>query len=219
MPETSLLSPAQPSLRDRVNAHGSPSAAYVQQIAADFSILQGPDIADIAHFLCMLHGRHPGVVDHAATKTAEPAARDWLVEAMDAFTAERAFLNKLTVAAGPISGVGNDDQSNATVLAQRKALELLSQSDRKGCALGASFALVQDWKSIRPLLEKIALKLNIEPRADILPSIEATEALQAELSQSASIERAINFGVDQILSQHRGLWQLLAARHNARAQG
>ena len=84
--------------------------------------------------------------------------------------------------------------------------------------MGASFALVQDWKSIRPLLEKIALKLNTQPRTDILPSIESTEALQADLSQSAGVERAINFGVDQILSQHRGLWQLLAARRNARAR-
>ncbi len=200
-------------------AHGTQSASYVEAIESDFTTLSGADIADIAHFLCVLHGRHPGVVDHAATKTADVIAREWLVEAMDGFSAERAFLTTLTVAAGPISGVRSEDQSNATVLAQRKALEMLSQSDRNGCALGASFALVLDWQAIRPLLEKVAIKLGIEPRKAILPSAEATHVLNAELSQSSAVERAINFGVDQILTQHRGLWQLLEARKNARNAG
>ncbi|GAB5481571.1 MAG: hypothetical protein Pars92KO_13280 [Parasphingorhabdus sp.] len=201
---------------DHVAEHGTQSASYIETIESDFTALSGADIADIAHFLCVLHGRHPGVVDHAATKTADVVAREWLVEAMDGFSAERAFLTTLTVAAGPISGVRTEDQSNATVLAQRKALEMLSQSDRNGCALGASFALVLDWQAIRPLLEKVAVKLSIEPRKAILPSAEATRVLNTELSQSSAVERAINFGVDQILTQHRGLWQLLEARKNAR---
>lgn len=216
MPETSLIPSARPSLMDHATEHGSASATYVQTINNDFSTLSGSDIADIAHFLCVLHGRHPGVVDHAATKTADVVAREWLVQAMEGFTAERAFLTRLTVAAGPISGVRREDQSNATVLAQRKALEMLSQSDRNGCALGASFALVLDWQAIRPLLEKIAVKLSVEPRALMLPTSEATSILNSELSQSSAVERAINFGVDQILTQHRGLWQLLDARRNAR---
>lgn len=201
---------------DQVTEHGTQSVSYVQAISDNFTILSGSDIADIAHFLCMLHGRHPGVVDHAATKTADAIAREWLVEAMDGFTAERAFLTKLTVAAGPTLGVRTEDQSNAAVLAQRKALEMLSQSDRNGCALGASLALVLDWRAIRPLLEQIAIRLGVEPRAATLPSAGSTAALNAELSQIGAVERAINFGADQILTQHRGLWQLLEARRNAR---
>ncbi len=216
MPETSLIPSARPSLVDHVIEHGTQSASYVQAINDDFGVLSGADVADIAHFLCILHGRHPGVVDHAATKTADIVAREWLVEAMDGFSAERAFLTTLTVAAGPITGIRSEDQSNATVLAQRKALEMLSQSDRSGCALGASFALVLDWQAIRPLLEKIAVKLGIEPRTDILPSAESTHLLNVELAKVSAVERAINFGVDQILTQHRGLWQLLEARRNAR---
>ena len=216
MPETSLIPSARPSLVDHVAEHGTQSASYIETIESDFTTLSGADIADIAHFLCVLHGRHPGVDDHAATKTADVVAREGLVEAMDGFSAERAFLTTLTVAAGPISGVRTEDQSNATVLAQRKALEMLSQSDRNGCALGASFALVLDWQAIRPLLEKVAIKLGIEPRKAILPSAEVTHVLNTELSQSSAVERAINFGVDQILTQHRGLWQLLEARKNAR---
>ncbi|WP_442955405.1 DUF6975 family protein [Parasphingorhabdus sp.] len=216
MPETSLIPPARPSLMDHVTEHGSYSASYVRAIVEDFSILSGTDIADIAHFLCMLHGRHPGVIDHAATKTAAVIAREWLVEAIDGFTAERAFLTKLTVAAGPISGIRTEDQSNVAVLAQRKAMEMLSKSDRNGCALGASFALIVDWQAIRPLLEKIAIKLDVEPRDPILPSTETTASLKAELSRSNAVERAINFGIDQVLSQHRGLWQLLESRKKTR---
>ncbi len=217
MPETKLVQPEQLSLVDHVNEHGSGSAPYVSTIIDGFSELNGPDVADIAHYLCMLHGRHPGVVDHAATKTVEPATREWLVEAMEAFAAERAFLTKLTVAAGPISGVGAEDQSDAAVLAQRKALEMLSQSDRKGCALGASFALVLDWRAVRSVMEKIALRLNIEPRRTILPTEEETQKLKGVLAQTPAVERALNFGVDQLLAQHRGLWQLLDARRKARA--
>ena len=218
MSEPSLIPFAQPlSLVDLVTKHGTPSVCYVQAITNDFSILSGSDIADIAHFLCILHGGHPSVVDYAATKTANPLARDWLLQAIAGFTAERAFITKLTVAAGPIGGLHIEDQSNAAVLSQRRALEMLSQSDRKGCALGASFALILEWHAIRPLLEKIAIKLGIEPRAATLPSVEATNHLTYELSNASAVVRAINFGIDQILTQHRGLWQLLEARKNARS--
>lgn len=219
MPETNLSASVQSSLLDYVHQHGSYSAPYMAKISCDFNVLDTSDVADIAHFLCVLHGRHPGVVDHASGKTTEIEARDWFVEAMDGFASERAFLTKLTVSAGPISGVSANDQSNATLMGQRKALEMLSQSDRNGCAIGASLALVLDWQAIRPVLEQIALKLDVEPRQWPLPSVEKTEALNAQLSQSSAMARAVNFGADQVLSQHRGLWQLLEARRNVRAEG
>ncbi|GAB5489410.1 MAG: hypothetical protein Pars2KO_29800 [Parasphingorhabdus sp.] len=219
MPETRLSAAAPSSLMDYVSEHGSYSSPYLTKICNDYSILNSADVADIAHFFCALHGRHPGVVDHASTKTTEEAARDWFVTAMDGFASERGFLTKLTVSAGPISGVSANDQSNATLEGQRKALDMLSQSDRNGCALGASFALVLDWHSIRTVLEQIALKLDVEPRQWPLPSVEVTELLNTRLCQTPTMKRAINFGVDQILSQHRGLWQLLEARRKVRADG
>ena len=209
MQESLKVSPSASSLSDYVNQHGSKTSDYFRAAEQDFSALAAPDIADMAHFLCVLHGRHPGVVDHAATKTVEPAAREWLVKAMEGFAGERAFLTKLTVAAGPISGVSEHDQSNATVAAQRKALEMLSQSDRDGCAIGASFALVLDWQLVRPMLEKIAIHLGVEPRPTSLPNQESTETLNDILRQSSPVDRAIKFGVDQLLNQHRGLWDLL----------
>lgn len=211
------LSATKPSLIGHVYSHGSASAAYFQSINSDSEKLNGADIADIAHYLCMLHGRHPGIVDHAATKTVDDAARQWFVEAMDGFTAERAFLTKLTVAAGPCSGVGCDDQSNAAILGQRKALEMIAQSERNGCALGAVLALILEWHAIRPILDRIALRLEVEPRATILPTTEATLALGDITAKSKAVERAIYFGTDQLLAQHRGLWDLLGARHRLRA--
>ena len=201
---------------EHVAANGSDITSYVQLISEDFSVLSGADIADIAHFLCILHGRHPGVIDNAATKTTDDAARKWLVQATDGFVAERAFLTKLTVAAGPVSGVSASDQSNAAVHGQRKALEMLSQSDRNGCAIGAAIALVSDWQSIRNILERMALRVGVEARSSILPDLATTATLRDELSKSAALERALNFGSEQLLGQHRGLWQLLEARRNTR---
>lgn len=201
---------------DHVSGMGSDTSPYLGLIIEEFSSLSGPDIADIAHFLCVLHGQHPGVIDHAATKTVDDIAREWLIEAIDGFAAERAFLTKLTVAAGPISGVGVNDQSNAAVLGQRKALEMLSQSDRHGCAIGAAFALISDWAFIRPALEKIALHVGVESRSANLPEVATTNALQAQLAATPAVERALNFGSEQLLNQHRGFWQLLEARRNTR---
>jgi len=206
----------QPGFARHVGTYGSDTAPYVRLIAEDFSILSGADIADISHFMCVLHGRHPGVIDHAATKTVDDAAREWLIQATDGFAAERAFLTKLTVAAGPISGVSVDDQSNTAVHGQRKALEMLSQSDRSGCAIGAAIALVADWHFIRNILERIALRVGVEARASILPSVEKTSALNSRLAETPALERALNFGAEQLLNQHRGLWQLLEARRNMR---
>lgn len=200
----------------QLGTYGSDTAPYVRLIEEDFSALSGADLADIAHFICVLHGRHPGVIDHAATKTADDAAREWLIQATEGFTAERAFLTKLTVAAGPISGVSVDDQSNAAVLGQRKALEMLSQSDRSGCAIGAAIALVADWQFVRNVLERIALRVGVEARSSILPSLEKTAELNRRLAETPALERALHFGAEQLLNQHRGLWQLLEARRNMR---
>jgi hypothetical protein len=206
----------QPGLAGELGTYGSDTVPYFRLVAEDFSILSGADIADIAHFLCVLHGRHPGVIDHAATKTVDDAAREWLIQATDGFAAERAFLTRLTVAAGPISGVSADDQSNTAVLGQRKALELLSQSDRAGCAIGAALALVADWHLVRSILERIALRVGVETRATILPTVEQTSDLNSRLAETPALERALNFGAEQLLNQHRGLWQLLEARRNTR---
>jgi len=175
------------------------------------------DLADVAHFLCLLHGRYPGLMDYAATRSADPVVGGWLGQAADAFAGERALLTRLTVAAGPIASTPGEDQCLPTIINLRNALNALSQSDRHGCAIGAAFALAVDWLSIRVTIEMITARLGIEVRDCQLPDSAATLALAERLSADRLTGRAIAFGASQMLLQHRLFWDMLAARrHNRR---
>jgi len=203
-------------LFEMVQSNGTASTAYFQSAMTDLAALDNADLADIVHFLCILHGRYPGVVDNASTKSVDDIARQWFVQAIEAFSAERAYITRLAVVVGPMMGVGGVEESDATILGQRKALDMLSQSDRKGCALGASLSLALDWLAIRDLLDKISVQLDVEPRKPILPEISVSTDLYDEACADPLVARAANFGCDQILAQHRGLWSILESRHHAR---
>lgn len=185
-------------------------------------LLGGPEatrnLADVAHYLCVLHGRQPGVIDFVAGKATHDAARGWLSTASEAFAEERTFLTRLAVAAGPLPSTPGQAESEAAVLHQRHALEMLAQSDRVGCALGAAFALALDWRAIRGVLDTAALRLGLEPPALRLPDERETRTVVMAVAESTALERALSFGAQQILAQHRGLWDLLEARKIARAQ-
>ena len=170
-------------------------------------------IADVAHFINISHGRHPGVVDHAAHKIIDDAARRWLVQAIDGFAGERAYLNRLTVQAGPIRRHTGQDRITALITGQSKNFEMLATSDRKGCPAGAALAFVIDWHQTRALLDRISLHIGMEPPVTQLPDIATCAALAGQLVQSDAYRRAMGFGAEQILAQQRGLWQLIAARH------
>jgi hypothetical protein len=174
---------------------------------------RGALVADIAHFINISHGRHPGIVDHAAQKIVDPVARNWLIDATDGFAAERQFLNALTVAAGPIRRHVGQDKITALISGQSKNFQMLATSDRKGCPAGAALAFIVDWQQTRPLLERIALHIGMEPPAVRLPSVETCGALANKLAQDDAHVRAMGFGAQQLLAQQRGLWQLIAARH------
>jgi hypothetical protein len=170
-------------------------------------------LADIAHFMAISHGRHPGVVDHAADKMADQSARQWVKEATLGFAGERDLLNRMIVAAGPIRRHADQDKITALLGAQARSFELLATSERTGCAAGAAIAFVLDWQFTRPLLERTAVALGVEPRVCALPSAVACQQLVQDLGVSPAVERAICFGSDQILAQQSGLWKLVAARH------
>jgi hypothetical protein len=170
-------------------------------------------IADIAHFLCISHGRHPGIVDHAATKIIDESARAWLVQATNAFASERTFLNKLTVAAGPITRQFGQETITALLTNQAKSFEMLATSDRQGCAVGAAVAFVIDWQTTRPLLDQAALALGLEPTKIDLPDANQCLQLVDSLSDSTAKRRAMTFGAEQLLAQQRGLWRLIDSRH------
>ena len=170
-------------------------------------------IADIAHFMCVSHGRHPGVVDHAASKIVDDVAREWLVKSVNAFAAERAFLTQLTVSAGPMQSHSGQEKVSAVLANQANSFEMLATSDRKGCAAGTAIAFVVDWQATRPLLDGVALLLGINPPTGKFPSKQESIDLAGQLAENERIERAMRFGADQLLAQQRGLWQIIAARH------
>ncbi|HKX87574.1 MAG TPA: hypothetical protein VJM13_00065, partial [Sphingopyxis sp.] len=107
-------------------------------------------------------------------------------------------------------------QCEAAVAAQRKAIDMLAESDRHGCALGAAIALTLDWRTIRVLLDISALRLDLVPPTCALPDLRDTARLAATIAETPAIERAMVFGAQQLITQHSGLWDLMAARTASR---
>lgn len=174
------------------------------------------DLADAVHLLCTLHGRLPGVVDMAAERTDHPRALEWLLDAVAGFAEERAQITRLVVAAGPLPSTPGQAESESAVLGQRHALEMLARSERRGCAIGAALALVLDWPATRLMLDVAADRFGVSASPPQLPGGARALRLADAVSDSASIDRALFFGAQQLLVQHRGLWSLLDARRGAR---
>lgn len=174
------------------------------------------DLADAVHALCMLHGHHPGIADDARDKGTQPAADDWLHLVAGGFAAERATLAALVSSAGPLPSTPGHAASEGTIVAQRHALATLARSDRAGCATGAVAALVLEWPAIRRVLARAATSFGTPLDPASLPGGGDCGALLGSLGGSPAAERAIGFGAQQLLAQHRGLWGLLEARAEAR---
>jgi hypothetical protein len=177
------------------------------------------DLADAAHLICSLHGRRPGVLDHAAQHRGVEAANDWLEGAAAAFAGERARIVALAVAAGPLPSTPGQAESEATVTAQRHALDMLASSARNGCSLGASLALVLDWRALNGVLAVAGTRFDLDMPMPEFPSEADVETLVSALADNPGVERAVMFGAQQLLAQHRGLFDLLQARAEARASG
>lgn len=196
--------------------HGSAAHPYFGSDALRPGQDGARNIADAIHFLCALHGRHPGIVDLAGLRTVDQTARTWLVSAAHAMTIERTYLTRLCVAAGAAPSTPGGAGSETAVLAQRLALATLAQSDRNGCALGAALAFAADWKLIRALLDAAAVRLGVDAPACTLGDDSALHLVADALGASAAVERALLFGAQQLALQHFGLWDLLEARYLAR---
>ena len=204
-------------LAARVSEQGSAAHPYLSSEVLRRGSDVARDLADAVHLLCMLHGRHPGVIDHAANRSVEAPLREWFNAATLGFAAERALLARLAVAAGPMPSTPGAGDNQAAVLGQRHAIEMLAQSERRGCALGAALAIVLDWAQIRTVLDAAAVRFGIAPPRYMLADGPTIRALAESVATSPSVERAILFGANQVATQHRGLWDLLEARQQARA--
>lgn len=195
---------------------GAANHPHLERLARSDEPLR--DLADAAHYLCLLHGRHPGVVDHALGHARFAAERGWIEAAVEAFAEERTYLARLVAAVGPLPSTPGQAESEAAATAQRHAIDMLAQSDRSGCAIGAAVALAIDWTAIRGVLDAAALRLGLEAPALELPDSEETVTLVDALAREPHIERAMLFGAQQLFAQHRALFDLLEARASARAR-
>ncbi len=215
-----IVTQSAPSVAEALDAiiaaDGTGAHAYVRS----GKLADGRDamrnLADAVHFLCVLHGRHPGVIDHAAAAQIDPDARAWLNEAADGFATERALLAAMASKVGPIPSTHGQAACEAAAASQRHALDMLARSERRGCALGAAIALTLDWRTLRVLIDISAQRLDMAVPTLALPGLPATARLANAHAASPAVERAMLFGAQQLASQHRALWDLLATREVAR---
>lgn len=191
----------------------SPHARALMQPAATLR-----DIADAVHALCVIHGAFPGIVDRAGTTCVDAVEGAWLERAAAAMSGERALLVRLTAAAGPLPSTPGQAASETAITGQRNALEMLARSDRLGCATGTAIAFVLDWAAVRGVLDACAKRMALPAGAPFAQVASETITLLRAIEAAAPVERAMAFGAQQMLAQHRGLWQLLEARAVARGE-
>src|SRR4051794_12091129 len=176
------------------------------------------DLADAVHLLCSLHGRYPGLIEIALQRCPKGEIRDWLTRASDAFERERLYVVRLTSAVGPLPSTPGSAETEASLVAARHALETLATSERNGCALGAATALVGDWWPIRRLLDRAASRVGAEAPAPSLPDEASIMSVIAQGADTPASARALAFGGEQLLLQHRALFDVLEARAEARGE-
>lgn len=174
------------------------------------------NLSDAVHALCSVHGHHPGMIAEVLAHAVQPEARDWLASATEGFSAERTYLAQLTAAVGPLPSTPGQAETESALVGERHALEMLARSERRGCATGAVAALLQDWGTIRLVLDTAAGRFGVTIPVPTFPSDTDTAAIVNRLGTSPGVQRAILFGAQQLFAQHRGLWSLLEARSSAR---
>src|SRR6476469_4325791 len=200
----------------RVAGDGCARHSYLNTLLEASGRHSGRDLADSVHLLCSLHGRYPGLIEIALQRCPRGPVQDWLTRASDAFERERLYVVRLTSAVGPLPSTPGAAETEASLVAARHALETLAMSERNGCALGAATALVGDWWPIRRFLDRAAARAGTEPPAPSLPDEASVVAVIHQGAGEPSSARALAFGGEQLLLQHRALFDLLEARAEAR---
>lgn len=214
-----VLTSATPQLGQSVtalvDADGTATASWPIALAQPATPLR--DLADAVHALCALHGMAPSIVEQASMAPGSSGPmREWLAATAIVFDTERAMLATLTAAVGPLPSTPGQAQSEAAIVGQRHALTMLAESNRVGCAIGAAAAFLLDRSAIHRILVMAGDRVGIVPERSPLPTDHETLAMLDNLGGGMAMRRAVTFGAQQLLAQHRGLWQLLDARASAR---
>ncbi len=200
----------------RVSREGCARHSYLNSLLEASGRHSGRDLADAVHLLCSLHGHYPGLIEMALQRCPKGPSQDWLTRASEGFERERLFLVRLTSAVGPMPSTPGAAETETSLVAARHALETLAMSERNGCALGAATALVGDWWPIRRLLDRAAARAGTELPAPSLPDETSVVAIIESGAEMPASARALAFGGEQLLLQHRALFDLLEARAEAR---
>src|SRR5687768_1613695 len=114
-------------------ADGSARHSHLHALAEASGPHAARNLADAVHLLCKLHGSHPGLVELALSLAPAGAANRWLGRATDGFERERLYLVRLTAAVGPQPSTPGAAETEAALVGQRHALEILARSERNGC--------------------------------------------------------------------------------------
>ena len=200
----------------RVAGMGSARHSHLHALLEASGRHSGRDLADAVHLLCSLHGRYPGLIEVALQRCPKGPVQDWLTHASEGFERERLYLVRLTSAVGPVPSTPGAAETEASLVAARHALETLAMSERNGCALGAATALIGDWWPVRRLLDRVAARVGTESPAPSLPDEASVVAIVERGADTPASARALAFGGEQLLLQHRALFDLLEARAEAR---
>jgi hypothetical protein len=200
----------------RVAGEGCARHAYLNALLESSGRHSGRDLADAVHLLCSLHGHYPGLIELALQRCPKGPVQAWLTRASEGFERERLYVVRLTSAVGPLPSTPGAAETEASLLAARHALETLAMSERNGCALGAATALIGDWWPIRRFLDRAAARVGTEAPAPSLPDEASVVAIIEQGADSPASQRALAFGGEQLLLQHRALFDLLEARAEAR---
>jgi uncharacterized protein DUF6975 len=200
----------------RVASEGCARHSYLSSLLEASGRHAGRDLADAVHLLCSLHGRYPGLIELALQRCPKGPVQDWLVRASEGFERERLYVVRLTSAVGPLPSTPGAAETESSLVAARHALETLAMSERNGCALGAATALIGDWWPIRRLLDRAATRVGTEAPAPSLPDESSVVAIIDRGADTSASQRALAFGGEQLLLQHRALFDLLEARAEAR---
>jgi hypothetical protein len=202
----------------RVAGDGSARHSHLSALLDGTGRHAGRDLSDAVHLLCSLHGHYPGLIEIALQRCAKGPVQDWLMRASEGFERERLYLVRLTSAVGPLPSTPGAAETESSLVAARHALETLAMSERNGCALGAATALVGDWWPIRRVLDRAAARVGIEAPAPSLPDESSVVAIIEGGADTPASARALAFGGEQLLLQHRALFDLLEARAEARGE-
>jgi len=201
----------------RVASDGCARHKHLQRLVEASGRDAGRDLSDAVHLLCSLHGHYPGLIEIALQRCPSGPAQEWLLRASEAFERERLYLVRLTSAVGPLPSTPGAAETESSLMGARRALETLAESERQGCALGSATALVGDWWPVRRVLDRAAARAGVEAPAPSLPDETSVVAAIDSLSDSPASQRALAFGSEQLLLQHRALFDLLEARAEARS--